>query len=98
MGLCSLRRSTTVRRVCAWLLVLSGVAGVAFAAEPAATLPEEPLRVCLQRNDPPLSWSQDGTPLGFDVGLSRIVAERLNRPFAIQWFTTRRDLDSNPVT
>ncbi len=57
-----------------------------------------PLRVCLQADDPPLSSRDSGTASGFDVALSRMIAERLGRPLAIQWFTTRVDPDSNPPT
>jgi hypothetical protein len=32
------------------------------------------------------------------VALARLVAQRLDRPLAIQWFVTRDDADSNPVT
>jgi ABC-type amino acid transport substrate-binding protein len=65
-----------------------GAAGMAVAAD------GQPLRVCIQAEDPPLSSRSSGT--GFDVSLSRTVADRLGRPFAIQWFTTRLDPDSNP--
>jgi ABC-type amino acid transport substrate-binding protein len=57
-----------------------------------------PLRVCLQSDDPPLSFSEAGKPLGFDVDLAGLIAARLDRPLEIQWFTTRDDPDSNPMT
>jgi ABC-type amino acid transport substrate-binding protein len=56
------------------------------------------LRVCLQADDPPLSSRSAGNAAGFDVSLARLIAARLDRPLAIQWFTTRDDPDSNPVT
>ena len=59
---------------------------------------DAPLRVCLQADDPPLSSRDSGTASGFDVALSRVIAERLGRPLAIQWFTTPLDPDSNPPT
>lgn len=65
----------------------------------AAGLPAQaaaPLRVCLQSHDPPLSSRGPGEARGFDVALSRLIAERLGRPLAIQWFVTRKDPDSNP--
>jgi ABC-type amino acid transport substrate-binding protein len=68
------------------LSLLAAAAQHGFAAEP--------LRVCLQSDDPPLSSRDSGT--GFDVALSRAIAERLGRPLAIQWFVTRKDPDSNP--
>ena len=59
---------------------------------------EAPLRVCLQADDPPLSSRHAGDPSGFNVALTRLIAERLDRPLEIQWFTTRDDPDSNPAT
>jgi len=58
----------------------------------------EPLRVCLQSNDPPLSSRHGVEPAGFDVALARLIALRLDRPLDIQRFVTRDDADSNPVT
>lgn len=58
---------------------------------------QSPLRICLQADDPPLSL-RGSEPTGFDVALARLIAERLDRPLEIQWFTTRDDPDSNPVT
>ena len=58
---------------------------------------QSPLRICLQADDPPLSL-RGSEPAGFDVALARLIAERLDRPLEIQWFTTRDDPDSNPVT
>jgi ABC-type amino acid transport substrate-binding protein len=57
---------------------------------------DAPLRVCLQANDSPLSSRDDGVATGFDVALSRAIAEGLGRPLVIQWFTTPDDPDSNP--
>ena len=70
-----------------------------FAA--ASGLPEladAPLRVCLQTDDPPLSSRRSGEAGGFDVDVAKLTAERLGRPLEIQWFTTRDDPDSNPMT
>src|SRR5437764_12984216 len=60
----------------------------------AVAADDQPFRVCLQADDPPLSSRDSGS--GLDVSLSRLIADRLGRPLAIQWFTTRRDPDSNP--
>jgi hypothetical protein len=67
-----------------------------IAAVPA--LAQAPLRICMQADDPPLSSRREGEPNGFDVALARLIAERLDRPLEIQWFTTRDDPDSSPVT
>src|SRR3954466_10487975 len=69
----------------------------ALAVGPPARA-DAPLRVCLQADDPPLSSRHAGEPGGFDVALARLVAGKLGRPLEIQWFTTRDDPDSNPVT
>lgn len=76
-------------------LALLGGLMIAFA-QPARG--ETPLSVCLQTNDPPLSYSLAGKPLGFDVALAGLIADRLNRPLEIQWFVTRNDPDSDPMT
>jgi ABC-type amino acid transport substrate-binding protein len=73
------------------LALLGCVAVMPASAEPA-------LRICLQSNDPPLSSRRGGEASGFDVALARLVAQRLGRPLEIQWFVTRDDPDSNPVT
>lgn len=87
------RRSLAERRLFSAALAICIIAlpavRVAVAAEP-------PLRVCLQSNDPPLSERSGGEPRGFDVAVSRAVAERLGRPLAVQWFVTRIDPDANP--
>lgn len=72
------------------------VAAILGIGLPAVADP--PLRVCLQADDPPLSSRDSGTASGFDVALSRMIAEGLGRPLAIQWFTTPGDPDSNPST
>ncbi len=78
------------------ILALLSLSAAAWIVPPlhAAT----PLRVCLQADDPPLSSRHTDPPAGFDVALARLIAERLGRPFQIQWFITRDDPDSNPVT
>jgi ABC-type amino acid transport substrate-binding protein len=72
-------------------LALTALACAAVAAARAA---DAPLKVCIQSEDPPLSSRSSGD--GFDVALSRLIADRLGRPFAIQWFVTRRDPDADP--
>ncbi|MBV9755670.1 MAG: ABC transporter substrate-binding protein, partial [Alphaproteobacteria bacterium] len=78
---------TLCRAALALVVCASAAAGVARADE-------APLKVCIQSEDPPLSSRTAGD--GFDVALSRTIAERLGRPFAVQWFVTRRDPDSDP--
>jgi ABC-type amino acid transport substrate-binding protein len=78
------------RQVAAASVLLGCIAVVPAAAEP--------LRICLQADDPPLSSRSGNEPTGFDVLLSKRIAARLDRPLAIQWFITRDDPDSNPVT
>jgi ABC-type amino acid transport substrate-binding protein len=56
---------------------------------------EGSLAVCLQQNDPPLSARTGDSASGFDVALSRIIAQRLGRELRVQWFVSRDDPDSN---
>ena len=74
-------------------LALCGVVATAISATARADH-ARPLGVCVQSEDPPLSSRASGG--GFDVALSRLVAERLGQPLAIQWFVTRRDPDADP--
>ncbi len=55
------------------------------------------LTVCMQANDPPLSLRGRGSPSGFDVALSRIIAQRLDRDLRVQWFVSRDDPDASLV-
>ncbi|TQF35118.1 ABC transporter substrate-binding protein [Bradyrhizobium sp. UNPF46] len=79
-------------RSVAWSLaaLLSTMASVAVAAD-------DPLRICLDEDRPPLSMHHRGKPdAGFDVLLAQAVAERLGRSLAIQWFESKLDEDSSP--
>jgi ABC-type amino acid transport substrate-binding protein len=74
------------------------VAAVLLAAATAARADENPLRVCLDENLPPLSLHQRGKPdSGFDVALAQAVAARLGRPLKIQWFESKLDETSSPA-
>jgi len=58
---------------------------------------EEPLRVCLDEDLPPLSVHHRGKPdSGFDVALAQAIADKLGRPLRIQWFESKLDEDSSP--
>ncbi|MHB8270143.1 substrate-binding periplasmic protein [Bradyrhizobium sp.] len=70
---------------------------VAISAIPAVAA-EEPLKVCLDENLPPLSVHRRGKPdSGFDVALAEAIAARLGRPLKIQWFESKLDEDSSPA-
>lgn len=70
--------------------LLSTMASVALAAD-------DPLKICLDEDRPPLSMHHRGKPdAGFDVLLARAMAERLGRKLAIQWFESKLDEDSSP--
>jgi ABC-type amino acid transport substrate-binding protein len=59
---------------------------------------EDPLKICLDENVPPLSLHQRGKPdSGFDVALAEAVAARLGRPLKIQWFESKLDETSSPA-
>lgn len=79
-------------RFFAWSLaaLLSTMASAALAAD-------DPLKICLDEDRPPLSAHHRGKPdAGFDVLLAQAVAERLGRPLTIQWFESKLDEDSSP--
>jgi ABC-type amino acid transport substrate-binding protein len=72
-------------------LLLAAMATTAHAAE-------EPLKVCLDEDLPPLSAHHRGKPdSGFDVALAQAVADRLGRPLKIQWIESKLDEDSSPA-
>jgi ABC-type amino acid transport substrate-binding protein len=79
-------------RFFAWSLaaLLSTMASAALAAD-------DPLKICLDEDRPPLSAHHRGKPdAGFDMLLAQAVAERLGRPLTIQWFESKLDEDSSP--
>jgi ABC-type amino acid transport substrate-binding protein len=64
---------------------------------PAANA-DEPLRVCLNEDLPPLSVHHRGQPgSGFDVALAQAIADALHRSLAVQWFESKLDEDSSPA-
>ncbi|WP_158258215.1 substrate-binding periplasmic protein [Rhodopila globiformis] len=71
-------------------MLLAGSAGARAAGRPDLT-------VCLQTRNPPLSFRTDDKPAGFDLALSRAIADRLDRGLQIQWFVSRDDPDANPA-
>lgn len=74
------------------------VAAVLLATAAAARADDDPLKVCLDENLPPLSLHQRGKPdSGFDVALAQAVAGRLGRPLRIQWFESKLDESSSPA-
>lgn len=78
-------------------LAVWSAAVILSAAPLVAHAAEDPLRICLDKDRPPLSVHQKGKPdAGFDVLLAQAVAERLRRPLTIQWFESRLDEDSSP--
>lgn len=79
------------------LLIALHLATVLPLAATAARGAEEPLKVCLDEDRPPLSAHHKGKPdSGFDVLLAQAIAERLGRPLQIQWFESKLDEDSSP--
>jgi ABC-type amino acid transport substrate-binding protein len=74
------------------------VATVLLATAAVARADDDPLKVCLDENLPPLSMHQRGKPdSGFDVALAQAVAGRLGRPLSIQWFESKLDESSSPA-
>ena len=74
------------------------VAAALLATAATARADDDPLKVCLDENLPPLSMHQRGKPdSGFDVALAQAVAGRLGRPLKIQWFESKLDESSSPA-
>jgi ABC-type amino acid transport substrate-binding protein len=73
-------------------------AAALLAMATTAHAAEDPLKICLDENLPPLSLHERGKPdSGFDVALAQAVAERLGRPLKIQWFESKLDESSSPA-
>jgi ABC-type amino acid transport substrate-binding protein len=78
----------------AW--IAASIAALLLATTTARAA-EEPLRVCLDEDLPPLSAHHRGkSDSGFDVALAQAVAGQLGRPLKIQWFESKLDEDSSP--
>jgi ABC-type amino acid transport substrate-binding protein len=77
---------------------LVAVAAALLATVTVVRAADDPLKVCLDENLPPLSVHQRGKPdSGFDVTLAQAVADRLGRPLKIQWFESKLDETSSPA-
>src|SRR5262245_61485846 len=77
---------------------LVAVAAALLATMTVVRAADDPLKVCLDENLPPLSTHQRGKPdSGFDVTLAQAVANRLGRPLKIQWFESKLDETSSPA-
>ncbi len=64
----------------------------------SAAKADEPLRVCLNEDLPPLSVHHRGQPgSGFDVALAQAIADALHRSLQVQWFESKLDEDSSPA-
>jgi ABC-type amino acid transport substrate-binding protein len=73
------------------------MAALLAAIATAAVAADDPLKICLDEDLPPLSSHHRGKPdSGFDVVLAQAVADRLGRPLKIQWFESKLDEDSSP--
>lgn len=86
-------RGLIAAMVSAWAVLSAGI-----GTPSSARTDDQPLRVCLDENLPPLSMHHRGKPgTGFDVALARAVAEGLGRRLEIQWFESKLDEDSSPA-
>jgi ABC-type amino acid transport substrate-binding protein len=80
--------------VAAWSIALPGCVLMTLPTQAA----DDPLRVCLNEDLPPLSVHQRGKPgTGFDVTLAQAIADGLGRQLEIQWFESKLDEDSSPA-
>lgn len=79
-------------RLVAWSIVAMLAAMVT-----AGRAADDPLRICLDEDRPPLSAHHKGRPdSGFDVLLAQAIAGRMGRRLEIQWFESKLDEDSSP--
>jgi ABC-type amino acid transport substrate-binding protein len=79
-------------------LIASAVAVALAAVATPARAADDPLKICLNEDLPPLSAHHRGKPdSGFDVALAQAIADRLGRPLKIQWFESKLDEDSSPA-
>lgn len=79
-------------------LAASAAALLLAATATTVRAAEEPLKICLDEDLPPLSAHHRGKPdSGFDVALAKAIADRLGRPLKIQWFESKLDEDSSPA-
>lgn len=75
----------------------ASVAAAILAVAATAHAADDPLKICLDQDRPPLSMHHKGEPdSGFDVLLAQAIAERMGRPLKIQWFESKLDEDSSP--
>src|SRR5690242_18112594 len=87
----------TARFAASWLAMSAAVALATTAAVTTTRAADEPLKICLDENLPPLSAHHTDMPdSGFDVTLGQAIADRLGRPLLIQWFESKLDEDSSP--
>ncbi len=75
------------------VLAALALAGSVAAGTPAAAT--EPLKVCLEANSPPFSVDRRAEGEGFDLAMTRAVAEALARPLTIVWFRSEQDEESS---
>jgi ABC-type amino acid transport substrate-binding protein len=79
-------------------LIACAAASALTAAAPLARGGDDPLKICLNEDLPPLSAHHRGKPdSGFDVALAQAIADRLGRTLKIQWFESKLDEDSSPA-
>jgi ABC-type amino acid transport substrate-binding protein len=81
----------------AWFSPLMAALVLTAMSTTTARAGDEPLKVCLDEDLPPLSVHHRGKPdSGFDVALAQAIADKLGRPLRIQWFESKLDEDSSP--
>lgn len=71
------------------------LAGLLFGA--GAATAAEPLKVCVDEDNPPFSLKRKAGASGFDLALARVIAERLGRPLQLQWFEGEYEKERSAV-
>ncbi len=64
---------------------------------PATVLSVEPLRVCVDADSPPYSLKHGQEQSGFDLAVSRALANALDRPLRMVWYESEIEKETSPA-
>jgi ABC-type amino acid transport substrate-binding protein len=78
-----------------WLVAAASLAAAGLAAPSADEVSPQPLRICLEADQPPFS-SATGPDRGIDHEISAHVAAALARPLRVEWFEASSE-DETPM-
>ena len=76
---------------------LATAAATVLLLAPGVQAQPAPLKICLEEDSPPLSFSFGPRKGGFDHGVAEEIAKRMGRPLKVQWFESENDEEAVPV-